>query len=109
MKCSLNKELFDGCYIVRTDATSEHMNTEEAVNGYKSLAGVEKAFRSLKTVSLEIRPVYHKSDDRIRAHVFLCMLSYYIQWHGWSFSLLYLKLMEADVTGDGLCELLLND
>ena len=71
----------DGCYIVRTDASPENLNSEEAVAGYKSLAGVEKAFRNLKTVSLEIRPVYHKKDDRIRAHVFLCMLAYYIQWH----------------------------
>ena len=87
VKWSLNKELiereeiFDGCYIIRTDVSPENMNTEEAVAGYKSLAGVEKAFRNLKTVSLEIRPVYHKKDDRIRAHVFLCMLAYYIQWH----------------------------
>ena len=84
---SLNRELIereeilDGCYIVRTDASPENLNSEEAVAGYKSLAGVEKAFRNLKTVSLEIRPVYHKKDDRIRAHVFLCMLAYYIQWH----------------------------
>ena len=87
IKWSLNKELiereeiFDGCYIIRTDVSPESMNSEEAVTGYKSLAGVEKAFRNLKTVSLEIRPVYHKKDDRIRAHVFLCMLAYYIQWH----------------------------
>jgi len=87
VKWSLNKELierealFDGCYIIRTDVSPENMNCEEAVAGYKSLAGVEKAFRNLKTVSLEIRPVYHKKDSRIRAHVFLCMLAYYIQWH----------------------------
>ena len=87
VKWSLNEELiereemFDGCYIIRTDVSFENMNSEEAVAGYKSLAGVEKAFRNLKTVSLEIRPVYHKKDDRIRAHVFLCMLAYYIQWH----------------------------
>jgi hypothetical protein len=48
---------------------------------YKSLTQVEQAFRNLKTVSLEMRPVYHKKDDRIRAHVFLCMLSYYLLWH----------------------------
>lgn len=71
----------DGCYIVRADVQPERMNKDEAVSSYKSLSGVEKAFRNLKTVSLEIRPIYHKTDDRIRAHVFLCMLAYYIQWH----------------------------
>ena len=75
------ERLFDGCYIVRTDVEEENMSTAEAVAGYKALAGVEKAFRNLKTVSLEIRPIYHKKDDRIRAHVFICMLAYYIQWH----------------------------
>ena len=84
---SLNKELvereaaLDGCYIVKTDVVPDKMNAEEVVSGYKSLTWVEKAFRNLKTVSLEIRPVYHKNDDRIRAHVFICMLAYYIQWH----------------------------
>ena len=49
---------------------------------FKKVTGsVEKAFRNLKTVQLEIRPIYHKKDDRIRAHVFLCMLAYYVQWH----------------------------
>ncbi len=87
MEWSLNKELIerekalDGCYIVRTNVSPENMDSEEVVAGYKSLAGLEKAFRNLKTVSLEIRPVYHKKDDRIRAHVFICMLAYYIQWH----------------------------
>ncbi|QQO55992.1 MAG: hypothetical protein N838_24240 [Thiohalocapsa sp. PB-PSB1] len=57
------------------------MNTLEVVNAYKRLTFVERAFRSLKTVQLEIRPVYHKTDERIRSHVFLCMLSYYLQWH----------------------------
>jgi transposase len=51
------------------------------VRTYKSLSVVEQAFRNLKTVSLEIRPVYHKKDDRIRSHVFLCVLAFYLQWH----------------------------
>ena len=76
-----SESAIDGCYIVRTDVDSSRMDKNEAVASYKSLAGVEKAFRNLKTVSLEIRPLYHKRDDRIRAHVFLCMLAYYIQWH----------------------------
>jgi hypothetical protein len=57
------------------------MSTVEVVNAYKSLTFVERAFRNLKTVQLEIRPVYHKTDERIRSHVFLCMLAYYLQWH----------------------------
>jgi len=57
------------------------MKTLEVVRAYKSLAFVERAFRNLKTVQLEIRPVYHKTDERIRSHVFLCMLAYYLQWH----------------------------
>ena len=71
----------DGCYIISTDVDKAQMNTVEVVNAYKSLTFVERAFRNLKTVQLEIRPVYHKHDDRIRSHVFLCMLAYYLQWH----------------------------
>jgi transposase len=72
---------FDGCYVVTSDVDKDRMNTLEVVHAYKSLTFVERAFRNLKTVQLEIRPVYHKNDDRIRSHVFLCMLSYYLQWH----------------------------
>ena len=72
---------FDGCYIISTDVDKTQMNTVEVVTAYKSLTFVERAFRNLKTVQLEIRPVYHKNDDRIRSHVFLCMLAYYLQWH----------------------------
>jgi len=79
-KVALEKR-FDGCYIISTDVDRDQMNTVEVVNAYKSLTFVERAFRNLKTVQLEIRPVYHKNDDRIRSHVFLCMLAYYLQWH----------------------------
>ena len=71
----------DGCYIITSDVLQEDMTTKEVVESYKKLILVEKAFRNLKTVQLEIRPIYHKKDDRIRAHVFLCMLAYYVQWH----------------------------
>ena len=71
----------DGCYIIRTDVPEQSMSTKEVVAGYKSLGDVERAFRSLKTALLEIRPVYHKSDDRIKAHVFMCMLAYHLEWH----------------------------
>jgi transposase len=72
---------FDGCYVITSDVDKDRMNTLEVVHAYKSLTFVERAFRNLKTVQLEIRPVYHKNDDRIRGHVFLCMLAYYLQWH----------------------------
>ena len=71
----------DGCYIVYTDASQEDMDATETVANYKSLMRVEQAFRNMKTVRLEIRPVYHKTDDRIRCHVFICMLAYYVMWH----------------------------
>ena len=73
--------LLDGCYVVRATVAKDVLNTEETVQAYKSLALVEQAFRTLKTVALEIRPIYHKKDDRIRAHVFLCVLAYYVEWH----------------------------
>jgi hypothetical protein len=71
----------DGCYIIFTDVPQANMSAIEAVNNYKSLMKVEQAFRSMKTVQLEIRPVWHKTDDRIKCHVFICMLAYYVMWH----------------------------
>ena len=71
----------DGCYVIRTDSPQGQLDSESVVHAYKSLGNVERAFRNLKTVQLEMRPVYHKTDDRIRAHAFLCMLAYYVQWH----------------------------
>lgn len=75
------EKLFDGCYIVSATVPKEQMNADQVVGTYKNLSVVEQAFRNLKTVSLEIRPVYHKKDDRIRSHVFLCVLAFYLQWH----------------------------
>ena len=72
---------FDGCYVIYTDVPKEEMIALEVVENYKSLMKVEQAFRNMKTVQLEVRPVYHKTDDRIRCHVFICMLAYYIMWH----------------------------
>jgi transposase len=81
-KTSINEEAaIDGFYIIRTDVDETVLSTIEVVKSYKNLAHVEKAFRNIKTVSLHIRPVYHHLDDRIKAHVFLCMLAYYVQWH----------------------------
>jgi hypothetical protein len=73
--------LLDGCYVITTDAKPDQMDFAKTVESYKRLRLVEMAFRNLKTVQLEVRPVFHKTDDRIRAHVFLCVLAYYMQWH----------------------------
>jgi transposase len=73
--------LLDGCYIIFTDVSPEDMTAAETVKNYKSLIQVEQAFRNMKTVRLEIRPVFHKTDDRIKCHVFICMLAYYVMWH----------------------------
>ena len=73
--------LFDGCYIIHSEVPKERMAAVEVVASYKKLELVERAFRNLKTVQLEVRPVYHKTDDRIRSHVFLCTLAYHLQWH----------------------------
>ena len=75
------EEALDGCYVVRTDVPKETMTKDEAVACYRRLMHVEQAFRNLKTVLLEIRPVFHHKDQRIEAHVFICMLAYWLQWH----------------------------
>jgi hypothetical protein len=73
--------LLDGLYVVRTSVAKETMAADQVVRTYKSLSRVERAFRSLKTVDLQLRPIHHYNDDRIRAHVFVCMLAYYVEWH----------------------------
>jgi hypothetical protein len=71
----------DGVYVVRTSLPAETLDDAGTVRAYKSLAQVERAFRTLKTVDLHIRPIHHWLGDRVRAHVFLCMLAYYVEWH----------------------------
>ena len=71
----------DGLYIIRTSVPAAQMDAPECVRSYKALANVERAFRSLKTVDLKIRPIHHRLADRVRAHIFLCMLAYYVEWH----------------------------
>jgi len=71
----------DGLYIVRTSVPRDLLSTADTVRAYKSLATVERAFRSLKTVDLHVRPIGHRLAERVRAHVFLCMLAYYVEWH----------------------------
>jgi hypothetical protein len=71
----------DGFYVLRTSVPADVLDTADTVRAYKSLAGVERAFRSLKTVDLDIRPIFHWVSPRVRAHVFLCMLAYHLEWH----------------------------
>jgi transposase len=71
----------DGIYIIRTSVPKKHMDSAEAVRSYKALTQVERAFRSMKTIDLHIRPIHHWLETRVRAHIFLCMLAYYVEWH----------------------------
>ena len=71
----------DGLYIIRTSLSAAQMDAPTCVRNYKSLANVERAFRSLKTIDLKVRPIHHRLADRVRSHIFLCMLAYYVEWH----------------------------
>ncbi len=67
--------------MIRTDVSADNLDAASTVKAYKSLSTVEQAFRSYKTVDLKVRPIYHHLADRVKAHVFLCMLAYYVEWH----------------------------
>jgi len=71
----------DGIYVIRTCVPKKQMSAADTVRNYKALADVERAFRCLKTVDLKVRPIHHWLEDRVRAHIFLCMLAYYVEWH----------------------------
>ena len=71
----------DGIYIIRTSVAPDRMNGADCVRSYKLLVNVERAFRSLKTIDLKIRLIHHRLADRVRAHILLCMLAYYVEWH----------------------------
>ncbi len=71
----------DGIYIIRTSVHPERLDAASCVRHYKSLSQVERAFRSMKTMDLKIRPIHHRLADRVRVHIFLCMLAYYVEWH----------------------------
>jgi transposase len=71
----------DGLYIIRTSVNAAQMSAPDCVRNYKALANVERAFRSLKTIDLKVRPIHHRTADRVRAHIFLCLLAYYVEWH----------------------------
>jgi len=71
----------DGIYVVRTSVPAARMDADDVVRSYKNLSRVERAFRSLKTVDLKVRPIHHRVEERVRAHIFLCMLAYNVEWH----------------------------
>jgi len=71
----------DGIYVIRTSEPEKRLSADNAVRNYKRLAEVEQVFRSLKSVDLRVRPIYHRVDDRVRAHILVCLLAYYVQWH----------------------------
>lgn len=71
----------DGLYVIRTSVATETMDSADCVRNYKALAHVERAFRSLKTIDLKVRPIHHRLENRVRAHILLCMLAYYVEWH----------------------------
>jgi hypothetical protein len=71
----------DGIYVIRTSMAKESLGAQDAVRSYKGLSNVERAFRSFKSVDLHVRPIHHRLADRVRCHVLLCMLAYYVEWH----------------------------
>jgi transposase len=73
--------VLDGFYVIRTSRSAEELSARETVETYKRLSRVERIFRSLKSVDLKVRPIFHRLEKRVRAHVFLCMLAYYVEWH----------------------------
>jgi hypothetical protein len=75
------EQALDGVYIIRTPETVETLSSQDAVRAYKQLGDVEKAFRTLKGLDLRMRPIHHRLETRVRAHMFLCMLAYYVEWH----------------------------
>ena len=75
------EEKLDGIYVLRTSEPEERLSAEDTVRSYKSLAEVERAFRCLKGIDLLVRPIRHRTEDRVPAHIFLCLLAYYVEWH----------------------------
>ena len=71
----------DGIYVIRTGEPPERLTAEDAVRGYKSLAEVERLYRTMKGVDILVRPIHHREPERVKAHIFICMLAYYVEWH----------------------------
>ena len=89
----------DGFYVIRTSLAAEQVSAADAVRHYKSLAHVERAFRCLKGIDVRIRPIHHRTEDHVRAHIFLCVLAYYVEWHlrqAWAPLLFADETLEAD-------------
>ena len=76
-----NEELLDGIYVIRTSEPADRLTAADGVRSYKRLALVEQAFRCLKGIDLLVRPIHHRTADRVRAHILLCLLAYYVEWH----------------------------
>jgi transposase len=76
-----NEQMLDGIYVLRTSESSQKISAEDTVRSYKNLSLVERAFRCLKGIDVLIRPIRHHTEDHVRAHIFICMLAYYIEWH----------------------------
>jgi transposase len=76
-----SESALDGIYVIRTSVAEDKLDSQEVVRSYKLLAGVERAFKTMKSVDLQVRPVHHRLEDRVRAHIFICMLAYYVRWH----------------------------
>ena len=76
-----NEELLDGIYVIRTSEPAARLSAADGVRSYKRLALVEQAFRCLKGIDLLVRPIHHRTADRVRAHILLCLLAYYVEWH----------------------------
>ena len=79
--CNQKEELLDGIYVVRTSEPAERLTAADGVRSYKRLALVEQAFRCLKGIDLLVRPIHHRMADRVRAHILLCLLAFYVEWH----------------------------
>ena len=89
--------------MIRTSLDAKHLSAEDAVRSYKQLGRVERAFRAIKTMDLQIRPIHHRLEGRVRAHIFLCMLAYYVQWHmmeAWRELLFFDEDQDAKATRD---------
>jgi transposase len=71
----------DGIYVIRTSEPEDRRTAEETVRRYKSLSHVEQTFRAMKGIDILVRPIRHRTAERVPAHIFLCMLAYYVQWH----------------------------
>ena len=102
----------DGLYIIRTSVKAQRMDAPTCVRTYKSLSQVERAFRSIKTMDLKVRPIHHHLEGRVRAHIFLCMLAYYVEWHmrdAWRALMFADEDQEAKLTRDPVAAAMRSD